>query len=345
MMNTTATDNVVSINDTRVFDVISTFLRRKNFNSVNSGSAYETDIRQFFAVTRKKELEHINESDLTYKLADIENYQMYLFEQMQYVTSTVRRKIHVLKSLYEYLKANDFQVNPSWFKVEDLNEDDTKSWGVVQWDEIRMMIALAQDMRNGLMKGLLIELACVTSFRLTALITIEWDRDFQRIDNTWVVYGLDKGKKRIRKSITDDLYSRLQQMRSTLKPDEKRVFPISRDTANDMMHKLIEKMHIPENRNITFHSFKKTGIHEVYIATNGDILSIKKQGNHESEQTSFAYYLKFSDDPSKDPSLLVGQTVDISVVKQMSSEEIFDLLMKCSRGVQMEITNLLKGGE
>lgn len=327
---------VIALHQPSVFSMINTFLRRKRQDSIKTAQEYERDIRDFFKFMTGKEIENLFESDLQFTLDDVTNYQLYLKDR--YSSSTVNRKLSSVRALYKRFSANGLDVNPDVFNVEAFKTSDSESYGSLTWGEVKEMIERVKSHRNGIIKSLVIELAVVTAFRIESLLSLTWG-NFSKKDGVWVVSVIGKGQKLDEKAIRDDLYERLREHCG-----KEKLFDVTARTMRNTINKLCKEMNIPEERNISFHSLKKSSLHEAYLLSGGDLMTIKQHGCHSSAQTTMDYYLKFKKDYSEMISLQIGQELDMSILNQLSKEELIDVIMSCDRGTQMKILNKVKDG-
>ncbi|NBI28619.1 tyrosine-type recombinase/integrase [Chengkuizengella marina] len=336
-------EKVVLFQTNSVYEHIQVFLNKRKVNSSNTYKGYIKDIRQFFSIMRNKKLESLDESDLKFKLSDIEQYQTRLATDLNngkpYAPGSINRKIDSLKSLYKNLEANDYNVKSAWFNVSKI-KGDPQSYGIVYWDDVQRMIPIVIKTRKGLIKSLLIETAVVTSFRQDELLRLRWD-DVTNINGTWVMQITAKGKVIDRKPIKENLYNRLLEIKQQ---GQNKIFPLDKNTISSMMIMLRKKLDLPDN--ITFHSFKKCGINEVYQITNGDIEAVKKQGNHKSFSTTDKHYRNFEEDrnlPSS-PNLSIGESIDLTPLENLSREALLQLVKNSSRSTQSELLGSIQKG-
>lgn len=323
-----------------IYSTIENFINKKALNSINTAKAYESDIRQFFMTVKNKHIEKLLEEDLQTDIDEVEYYQTRLATDLNdgkpYGSSTIERKIGVLRSLYSKLEAK-YDVKEAWFKVDKI-KGESKSWGVVSWDEVEKMIEFVRDTRKGNIKASLIETAVITSFRQNELLELEWS-NLKQIDGVWVLevtYQVGKGRKSNMKPINDDLYERL----ISLKKDNNKIFDISKKAVGNMMIKMREELGLDDD--ITFHSLKKCGINEVYELTNGDIMAVAEQGNHSNFDTAYKHYMNKKKNYSQMACLKIGQKVDLSPLEELSKEDLLELISNSSRSAQMEIINGVK---
>jgi integrase len=334
--------NVVMLHNDSVHAHITKFLNRLGSDSENTKVEYKRDIERFFKLMLGKDTNQLSIKDLDIKKIDVEEYQTFLIKQ-GYKASSINRWIASVKSLYNSFEENGFKYTNEqgeivYIKAAPLNVDkldtakDSESYGMITHEEMKEMIRLANELPNGQEKSLMLELASVTSFRLDALVQLKWS-DFRKENDTWVIKTIDKSKTN-EKSIRTDLYERLLATKT-----DNKVFHMTAKTFERTIKTLATQIGIDDDRNITFHSIKKYGIMEVWMATGGDIIKTAEQGNHSSFETTKKYYMMFEKDYSTMPCLLIGQSVDISPLEEMSKEELLKLIKGCDRGLQFTLLN------
>ncbi len=340
--DTSASKNVVRLGQagqSSVYNKICTYLN--DFKSANTRKSYEKNYKQFFKYMHNKELHELQESDLRFKLDEVMEYRNFL--KGLYQNSSINHKIASLKALMDYLRSIELDVWPEAFALKRLDEFDSQTYGVLEWHEVEEMIERVKTHRNGLVKSLLIELAVKTSLRLKALLELKWS-NFERVNGVYRIVIVDKGKLN-ESSVEAEFYERLLQIKqlgakdtasTANKKDTDRLFTMDVKTCDRMIQRLREEMQIAPERNIVFHSLKKTGVDYVYNITDGDIMATAQQGNH-SMYTAMKSYIKKQRDPSKFGSLLVGKEVDLGVLSILSKEELIGLVKSCDKMTQLKI--------
>ena len=329
-----AVANVAVLNKNNVFRVIQTFILSMSINSKKTAQEYEADIRQFFKIMRNKDIEELTDHDLKVTHQEAQEYQ-YIMRQ-KYSANTVNRKISSLRSLYNKLKANDFDVNPLAFDLNKIKNTETNSYDVLTVDEALRMIEEAKKLNNGEEKSLLIELAVMTSIRLEALINLTW-ANFVEKGDFYLVQVFDKGRKFDEKPIKKDLYHRLLRLK---KDNTNKVFSISKRTVERAVKELAKRMGM-EDRNITFHSLKKVGVNWI-LETTGDIVLAAKQGNHSTINTTYKYYVDKKKKYDNYAGLTIGEKPDLNILKQVDIETIIKAISAMSVDVQQSLVNKIK---
>lgn len=335
----TASNNVARLKTNNVYSSIRTFLRSKGLSSANTEREYEADIRQFFKFIRNKEIEELVEADLHVVKSDILDYQVYLSEEKDYQNTTVNRKINTLRSLYEHLKGDDYDVNPYVMKIKDL-PDDTKHIGFLSPDEAWLLadLALKTERENAKMKYALILTAASTSLRKTAILNLCYSDIYPTNEEDKYVIRcedkdrMDKGKT-IEKQIHKDLYQLLLDIKDTKYNDDK-IFHIDNMIISKMMKRLCEKAGLDPRRNISFHSLKKAGVRYADETSGGDIKAIVAQGGWSSP----AVYLKhYAEKPMNIAGMGMFEKTDPDIFKQLTHEECVQLLESVGNGLGQQL--------
>jgi integrase/recombinase XerD len=329
-----ATNNVVKIHDNSVYDYIKIFLDNKSIDSNHTAEEYERDIRLFFKTLRNKDIEHLTTSDLKVSNAEMLKYQTYLSKHHQhkdgigYSNISVNRKIYTIQSLYEFLRANDFDVNPHALKIKRLVED-RKGIGILTNEEMKEMIRLARyELHDGLEKSIYFKLAQRTSLRVSEILSIKYSDITQDPNNKdmYIIKIKQKGGDFIEKEIHKSIYELLEQIK---KPNSDYVFKITKNQINETIKRLCKKMGIPETRKISSHSFKKGSV-EFAKEFSNDLHTAQHQAGHKSATTTDKYYLK-------KPRNILGSVLDFQVdehvFEKLSHEECLKLLKTMSGGI------------
>lgn len=337
-----AIENVVSLNRETVYDYVETFLDTRK--SENTKKSYRKTISDFFMFMVGKPISLLIEDDLKYKYKDILKYQKHL--QKKYSNKSVNQKMNAIRSLFNYLAKNEFDVKTIVFEVEGLSEHDSKTIGFFKsYDEAMLMVGRAKELFHGEMKSTLLDLAVHTSIRLSALLKLR-PIDFKQIDDTkWEVKAIDKRNKPVKKAIRVELYERVQALMFGKKRYDK-IFNIgARQITNDIQ-KLCEMMNIDPERNISFHSFRKVAaMYE--ITENGDIVAAARALNHSGIQTCYKYYTDHTRDYDSEASITMGQEEDMScienAIENMSKDELKKLIRGCNKRTIRELNEKCTG--
>jgi integrase len=331
-------EKVVQFNtreDKNVFNCINTFLKRIGQNSQNTRKTYERSIRDFFRTMRNKEIEDLVEEDLIFTKPQIETYQTNLREGFK--STTVNNKISALKKCYVKLEDYGFDVKSSWFVLDRYDEHDKESYDRLTHEEIIKIINFLSGTRAGRQKALLVRLAYATAFRKESLLNMKWS-DISQRESIWMVKVLGKGNKWDYKKISNDLYDELMKLKEESGGREK-IFTLTGKTVNKMLRDIRSNFDFGE-RNITFHSLKKSSINEVALITNYDLKAMQRQGNHANVTTTLNDYMA---EKSLDDLVIVDINYNVPVEKfdELTKEELVNLIKSADRSIQIKLLQKL----
>jgi integrase len=331
------TQKVVQLYDNKLYEDIMIFLNEMGIESEHTRKAYETDIRQFFKLIKGKELEYLTLEDIQLKKRDVELFKQILLEN-GLARSTINRKISAVRSLLENLKANEWDVKTAFFKNIKWLKVINNRRGVLEVHEVKELarLALETERENKEIKYYLILFALDTGMRKSALLNLKWS-DFEVNGDEVVINYYDKGKKEFNKEIAKWFYDELLSIKQE---NEERVFPISKDSVDDMMKRLIKIMGIPKERKITFHSIRACAITHVYRIKNGDIIAAKEFAGHSNMQTTDRY-VKRSKLGAIGAVSSIGN-LDDDLYKKVTNDELVKAIENCPKDVQLMINIQLK---
>ena len=319
-----------------VYGSIITYLNRVRQESENTAVTYEKAIRDFFITTRNKKIENLTEPDLKYTMMDVEAYQTEL--RKTFKASTVNTKMSAIKKLMDKLEGYGLDVNSKVFNVERYKEYDTVSYDPMTKEEVLEAIDIVSKTRKGEEKALFINVAFVTAFRKESILNLKWS-DIEYFKGVWTIKTLGKGNVWDRKKIPQSLFLGLTEYREKIDKRD-RIFTLSNTTINGMMKLIREKIDFGE-RNIAFHSLKKTSIEETALITNYDLKAMQAQGNHSNVSTTLNNYMsakKFEDMIVLD----LDSEIDFSLLEGLSKEELIGIIKKTDRVTQIKLINTIK---
>jgi integrase len=327
-------NNVVQFNregDKNVYACVKTMLDRMAQNSDNTAETYERAIRSFFLTMRNKEVKHLVEADLIFTKPQIETYQVSL--RNKYKASTVNNRMSAIKKCYEKFEDYGFDVKSSWFNVERYDEFDKEPYDPMTHEEILQAINLVSDTRKGFEKALLIKVAYATAFRKESILGLKWS-DLTHSNGTWFLKTLGKGNKWDYKKVSNGLYEDLMHQKELIGGEK--IFQLTKKTVKRMLDFLRSNIDFGD-RNIAFHSLKKSSIEEVAIITNYDLKAMQAQGNHASVKTTLDNYMS---QKALDDLVIVDVDRHIPTEKfeDLSKEEMIELFnSKLDRNTQIKI--------
>lgn len=262
-------------------------------HSDNTKNTYETGIRDFFRVIKKKEMEHLTWDDLMINKKNVESFRTILKEN-DLTHSTINNKVAGLRRFYYELASNDIpefnerKIQVDFFKGIKKLPENVESYDPFTVDEVLILSEMAlNEQRKGINKSKFILFCLDTCIRKKAALNLKWsDFEVQGANEEVKLKAVDKGNKDFRAKIHYDFYEDLL----ILKNDSEYVFNLTVDEVNKMMPRLIEKLNADSKRNLVFHSIRKTGVEFKYRYT-GDIKVAQKAANHTDPSLTIKTYV------------------------------------------------------
>lgn len=318
-------------------DTIKEFATESGLNSKATADAYMSDAKDF--VSRM-----INDSVYvtTEALSSHLNYKKVLKFRNELLTegfagSTVKRKMSSLKELAKYLSRQGYNVNVTMFDTLTKIKSEDNSYEVLDLNEATQLINWIKEneQRKALEKYYYCALAFDTGVRAEALNNLT-KSSFSVRETEVIVKGVDKGKKSFTKSISLGFYNELARDLNfdTLDNDTK-LFNFNAARRSEFINRAKKGLGW-ENRNITFHSFKKGAVTYAYSIT-GDIQVAQKVGSHSSVTTT-QRYLKDSEEVFQgafsDKESMKATSVKFS---DFSQEQLIEALSNLPEAVQLSV--------
>ncbi|MGM9987368.1 MAG: tyrosine-type recombinase/integrase [Bacillaceae bacterium] len=289
--------------------------------SENTKKTYSTGIRDFFREIKNKEIEHLTWDDLNIKKKDVEAFRTKLKEKGQ-SNNTINNKVAGLRGFYNELASNDYDVNTKLFAGLKKLPDDTDSYDPFTVEEVLRLSELAlEEQRKGINKSKFILFCLDTCIRKTAALNLKWS-DLEVLEDSEEVKinAIDKGNKDFRAKIHYDFYKELL----TLKGNSEYVFDLTKDSVDKMMPRLIQKLNTNTERNLVFHSIRKTGVEFKYRYT-GDIKVAQKAANHVDPSLTFKTYID-SEDYGVYGAVSKSKDNKESILNTLNHEQLMTLL-------------------
>lgn len=326
---------VAYLNENKLFDDIMIFLN--SYSSKNTKKMFESHIREFFRLTRNKEIEFLNEADLNFRLNDILEYRSYLLRKGN-SRLTINQKINTVKLLFENLKANKYNVDLNIFKSRNIKfKAQSNQYGVLTKEEVDQFIEEAKKERHlADEKYLLIKFAIRTSFRLKECLSVKWS-DITEEDGVYVVRTIGKGGKLISNSFHKNFYEELLKIK---KPNTDKIFSLSEKTVQRMMDRIKNKLGIEPERNIVFHSFRNYAANKEFEISK-DIKRVSQQLNHSSIETSYKHYMKKTKDYTQTIGVLMDEDIDKDFINQVTLEQFRDFFKQGDYILQLKLKEFI----
>ena len=308
---------------------------RMKQGSENTEISYRKSVSDFIMFTRGKKIEDVVEDDIKYTLLEVENYQLHLSKTMK--SSSINTKMMAIKKCFTKLASYGLNVDATVFSVDRFKIYDTDSYDAMSVEEILKAIDVVSKTNKGTEKALFIKVAFSTAFRKTSLMKLKWS-DISVKDETKIIKTLGKGNKWDEKKLSDGLYLELMEFRKTV-GDREKIFTLAKGTIDKMMNLIRESIDFGD-RNIAFHSFKKSSIEEVARLTNYDIKAMQSQANHSDVSTTLNFYMSHK---KLEDMVIVDLDYEIPLNKfdLMSRDELLSLIKKSDRNTQMKLLNMI----
>jgi integrase len=347
-----ANEKVSELRDFGLYEDITAFFeefdqksndKRKNRNGKIEKSStrvsYEKNIREFFKIVLNKDIEHLTEQDLKFKKRDVINYRKQLQENGN-SNSTVNQKMASVRSCFTFLNA-EHDINTAIFDLKRLDEQ-TVSYGILNQTEAELFAetALITEREKPFLKKMLILTAIRTSFRIDELLNLKWS-SFEPVDGVYKVSVRGKRNKLVTNAISEKLYNQIIKLKESNK-DSEYVFEISEDSVNGMMKRLREKLEIPKERNIVFHSFRKVAINWE-LDNSGRVDKAAQQGNHSSIDVMYKNYIDKTRDYTQSAGVRMEEEIDVeSLLSNVNFEDLKDFIRNGEYKLQFEFQNYIK---
>lgn len=343
-------EKVVRLENSKVYEQIQKYLEKLGYKSEETQKVYNSEIRAFFKLRNNKALEHLTIEDVQLTLDDFEDFVSYMKNLKddegndKYSNKTINKKVSAVKGVIKYLaskKINDEYIvkDISYFpQIESLPEN-VNHWGALEAHEVFKMADLCLEERElGKVKRLAVLFSLDTCIRKGALLRLMWSDFIEKEDGVSVKW-IDKGNKDFRQMISKDFYNELL----TIKGDSERVFPISDQTIDGLMSRLRLKMNIQAERQIVWHSIRKSGVTYRYRIT-GDILEAQRAAGH-SNVTTTQIYVEPEDYGAMGAVSSAGK-IDMEKYRKVEHDVLLQAISMCKKDFQvilnMKINEILK---
>lgn len=334
--------NVLYTYDQKFVAFFEEFIRGQR--SENTAMAYRTDLTQFFKFTFDKEPQFVTIKDML-SLTSVEAMRYHNEIKNKAKNTTVKRKVTNVRSFMSALKVDYKEINDNIFdniKLESV-ELDKEGYGNLEWDEAFLFVEYAYiEQMEGNQMAMLLKLACISSIRLKALLSLTWN-DFRiKMEKGVPVNYIDKVDKgtRHKTPLSQNFYDELREKLGS----EGKLFPnLHEHKVGKFLKEILTYFEIDPKRNIKFHSFKKCGVNRVLEKT-GDLTKAQIQGKHKSIITTQSSYIALKDDLTQRPSFTLDQEIDvIREIRNMSHNELLNAISKLSDSAKFELLRIIRG--
>lgn len=336
-------ENVEGIGIDYAVDYIEAFINKQ---TINTGKAYKTALTYFAKNRYGKDLKYVTITDLkNTKMLDIVEYHQWLSSQFK--INTVNKHFKGVKSFFNFMSKDFDDISDKIFGGVDLKkpELDANSWDSLDWVEAIQIWEYAQNHfgEESNQLSMLFKLASITSIRLDALISSEWEKDWYiKNENGVDVHFIEViDKKQVhKKPISTAFYNELREKLGV----SGRLFPnMYPNKVGQRLKEILKALNFDPRRNIKFHSFKKTGVMRALEVT-GNMYKAKEQGNHSSMTTSEKYYLKYKECLTGMTSYYMDEEINIQEeLEKYTKEQIIEAVKQMQDGSKMHLINILRG--
>lgn len=287
-----ALENVAKF-QTKCGSIIEQYLEERYKHSKNTAISYRGDLERLLEKVFKKSINTITVEEIdTIDYDLIMKYRSSMYENL--ANSTINRHMGSIKAILKHLKSrNILKSDISYLDSIKSLPNMSKSIEHMPFEVVMEFISAAgRNIHYPELKQNLMILAVDTGLRLDELLQITLSQ-FTVVGDTVLIKGFGKGNKEFTDRISIELYNQmLKTMRTGDNPKSKLFAPLNEKNVTDMMARIRNELGY-QDREYSFHSFKKTAVTFTYRLT-GDILEAQKKGRHGSLDTT-RIYLKDED--------------------------------------------------
>jgi integrase len=311
-------------------------------NSSKTVIAYESDVRMFLRLIRDKEkgseLEYLTLDEIQFTLEDLEEFKEKVLDlrnddgRYTYTNKSLNRKLSAVKSFIRYMVKKKLIKDISFLELVNSEKVKEKHYGVLSVNEIMDMVSwiMEHERELKLVKKYLVLFSLDTCIRKSAVLRLTWS-DFLEEDDVVLVKGIDKGNNEFRKKISKEFYNELL----TIKDESSdKVFNIQPLAIQKMMDRYREYFKINPDRNITWHSIRKSGVSFQFRLTK-DILQAQKAAGHKNITTT-QIYLDDEDYGAIGAVSSMGK-LDEDLYKKVDRETLIKAIGKMKKDTQLLI--------
>lgn len=318
--------------------ILDSFVGEYEINSIATAKAYRRDVLTFIENYTPMGLDTPS-SDMTHYI-NYTNVTDYRRRDSNLAATTVNRKVVAIKEFAKHLRIHQIPVDIAFFDDIKSMKGRGESYEVLSVTEALMIAEWLRDNEKfkAEAKYYYSTLAFDTGIRAEALSKLT-SKNFTELEDSVVIKGVDKGKKNFSKHISKNLYNEMRESLEAWNTDEKPLFNFSEKNRFDMMNRALKGLGW-EDRNITFHSFKKAAVNGAFETT-GDIRIAMKVGSHNDMTTTQRYLAEAGDDYLG--AVSNGNLKEIKEAKydEFSKEELVKALEQMSQNHQHQMKTAL----
>lgn len=333
----------------KIKDHIQRWLDDHGYNSDKTKRDYEADVRIFFKLIKKKEIEYLTLDDVQLEYEDFADFRKILHTSLddkgekQYSNKTINRKVSAVKGLVKHLAAMKIDgeyiiKDVAYLPLIKSLPESSKSHGILEHSEVLYLAELCLEERfKPHNKRLAILFTYDTCARKSDVLKLKWS-DFEVKDDVVIVSGIGKGNKEFRKSISKEFYEEIL----TLKEDGvESVFQLTEKNIDNLMDRLREKANIDPSRSIVYHSIRKSGSVWVYRISGNDIMKAKEVLNHSNVNTT-QLYLKASEYSAAIGGISSANGINHNLYKEVDHETLLKAIGELNSDVRLLLNLKIK---
>ena len=320
--------------------MLESFHREYELNSKATAKAYKTDVSIFIKAQAPYGLDTSLE-----QVPDFINYDSVSSfrnkeRRKKLSAGTINRRLSAIKEFAKHLKFRGVDLDITFFDGIKPLKGEPVSYEVISITEALQIAEWVKENEpiNSKMKYYYIILAIDTGIRAEALSQLT-PKNFVELDDTVIIRGVDKGQKRFNKHISKDLFQEIKDNLAEWGGGNQPLFPFTAKNRADIMKRALKGLGW-ENRNITFHSFKKVAVNGAFEAT-GDIRIAMTVGAHSSIATTQRYLANEGEDflgAISNGNLKAMKNLDYN---DFSKEELIRAVEEMSKNFQYQFKNNL----
>lgn len=311
------------------------FLQEKKKRSENSHKSAKVALNSYLEFSKTDLRESVNH----FEYVDLEHmvmYQNYLIS-LGLSNSSVTNYISNMKSFLKFIRGYGYiSQDLSFLSLitelpNDVEHVEHMSDTVIQ----EFMREIAKERSYPELKLTLVRLAIDTGLRMETLLGLK-EKNFTVEGNEVVIRGWQKGNKEFIRKISLQLYKDINAV------SEDYFSKLKANTLVKMMKRIRVRLGY-ENKNYSFHSFRKVALTDNYIQTN-DIVATQRYANHSSPSVTETYIAHLNQGKgrySRDESV----TESLKELEYFSKNSILKGIAKLDDATIAKVIALVKKGD
>lgn len=353
----TSINNVTGINNNEAGKKILDYLQERKRKSESTYKSYNRYFKEFFMFASNKEISQLTWNDIkNISCGQIDEYIAFLLDT-GIKPNYVNQKLFACKKLWDKLYHLDRSLDKDMFKFEELDFK-KNPYATLNSKEMELLFKFCEEskLKKPLTRKFYFKLLYTVGCRENVASELKWD-NFQRREDSqsnvkvWVVSFFEKGKW-VEKAVNDDFYNKILTLKGTESLGDK-IFDLNIDTLVDTFNSFREQSNLFEINNKIFeetgkkvfekngkkvciHSIKKSGAQRIQNTFNNlNITRIFCQ--HENLSTTAEVYLDDQSNYLEHGSYMIGKDVSMDMFKDLSKEELLELIEKCGKETQLKM--------